>query len=37
VADDWVDWFVASPEPGNVVLRVRYTITVKAVPYTPWN
>jgi hypothetical protein len=28
---------VASPEPGNVVLRVRYTITVKAVPYTPWN
>jgi hypothetical protein len=37
VADDWVAWFVASPEPGNVVLRVRYTITVKAVPYTPWS
>jgi hypothetical protein len=36
-ADDWVDWFVVSPLPSNVVLRVRYTITVKAVPYTPWS
>jgi hypothetical protein len=37
IADDWVEWFVVSPEPSNVVLRVRYTITVKAVPYTPWS